>query len=117
MTANGPRPTIYLDYQSTTPTDRRVLAVMEPYFTEAFGNPHSRGHALGRQAAEAVNRARAQVATSIGADSREIVFTSGATESNNLALKGAAAFQREHAPNPRSHVVTLATEQIGRAHV
>ncbi|MDP7666841.1 MAG: aminotransferase class V-fold PLP-dependent enzyme [Rhodospirillales bacterium] len=110
MTANGPRPTIYLDYQSTTPTDRRVLAVMEPYFTEAFGNPHSRGHALGRQAAEAVNRARAQVATSIGADSREIVFTSGATESNNLALKGAAAFQREHAPNPRSHVVTLATE-------
>ena len=52
MTANGPRPTIYLDYQSTTPTDRRVLAVMEPYFTEAFGNPHSRGHALGRQAAE-----------------------------------------------------------------
>ncbi|MDP6805772.1 MAG: aminotransferase class V-fold PLP-dependent enzyme [Rhodospirillales bacterium] len=110
MTANGSRPPIYLDYQSTTPTDRRVVSAMEPYFTAAFGNPHSRGHAFGREAAEAVERARAQVATSIGAEPREIVFTSGATESNNLALKGAAAFQHEQAPNPRNHVVTLATE-------
>jgi cysteine desulfurase len=97
---------IYLDYQSTTPVDPRVLEVMLPWFTEKFGNPGSVTHAYGREAEGAVERARAQVAALIGAEPREIVFTSGATESNNLALKGAARFHREE----RDHVVTLATE-------
>ncbi|HXA72121.1 MAG TPA: aminotransferase class V-fold PLP-dependent enzyme, partial [Stellaceae bacterium] len=97
---------IYLDYQSTTPVDPRVLEAMLPWFTEKFGNPGSVTHAYGREAEAAVERARAQVAALIGAEPREIVFTSGATESNNLALKGAARFHREE----RDHVVTLATE-------
>jgi cysteine desulfurase len=104
-----PRPNarpIYLDYQSTTPVDRRVLEAMLPWFTEKFGNAGSVTHAYGREAEAAVERARAQVAALIGAEAREIVFISGATESNNLALKGAARFCRED----RDHVVTLATE-------
>jgi len=107
--ATEPRPSarpIYLDYQSTTPVDPRVLEVMLPWFTEKFGNPGSVTHAYGREAEAAVERARAQVAELIGAEAREIVFTSGATESNNLALKGAARFHRDE----RDHVVTLATE-------
>jgi cysteine desulfurase len=104
-TNHPPRP-VYLDYQATTPVDARVLDAMLPYFREKFGNPHSTSHALGREAAEAVERARAQVAALIGADPREIVFTSGATESNNLAIKGAARFLREHC----NRVVTLETE-------
>lgn len=101
---------VYLDYQATTPTDPRVLAAMLPYFTEKFGNPHST-HRFGREADEAVEHARGQVAALIGADSREIVFTSGATESNNLAIKGAARFLRDtRAEMGRDHIVTLATE-------
>jgi cysteine desulfurase len=98
---------LYLDYQATTPVDRRVLEAMLPWFTEKFGNPHSTTHAYGREAAEAVEAARADVAALIGAEPREIVFTSGATEANNLAVKGAARFHRGQG---RDHIVTLATE-------
>ena len=84
-------PILYLDHQATTPLDPRVGAAMAPYWADAFGNPHSRDHAAGRLAAAAVDRARAQVAALIGADPAEIVFTSGATESNNLAIQGALA--------------------------
>jgi cysteine desulfurase len=98
---------VYLDYQATTPTDPRVVEAMLPYFTVKFGNPGSITHAYGREAEAAVERARAQVGAIIGAEPREIVFTSGATESNNLAIKGAAHFHREFG---RDHVVTLATE-------
>lgn len=105
---NRPEQPIYLDYQATTPTDPRVVEVMLPFFTEAFGNPHSEEHEIGRRAAEAVEQARGEVARLIGAEAREVVFTSGATESNNLAIKGAARFRR--AREGRAHVVTLATE-------
>jgi cysteine desulfurase len=99
-------PGIYLDNQATTPTDPQVVEVMLPYFTERFGNPHSTGHAFGWDAEEAVEKARGQIAALIGASPREVIFTSGATESNNLAIKGAARFHRERRP----HVVTLASE-------
>ncbi len=98
---------IYLDYQATTPTDPRVVAAMLPYFTERFGNPGSVSHAYGHEAERAVEKARGQIAALIGAEAREIVFTSGATESNNLAIKGAAHFHRAQG---RDHVVTVATE-------
>jgi cysteine desulfurase len=104
---------VYLDNQSTTPLDSRVLDAMLPYFTEQFGNPHSESHVYGKNAAAAVEAARADVARLIGADPREIVFTSGATEANNLALKGAAHFARSHPQTgrqPRDRIVTLATE-------
>ena len=104
---SGPKG-IYLDYQATTPTDPRVLEVMLPWFTERFGNPHSDAHAYGWDAEEAVERARGEVATSLNADPREIVFTSGATESNNLAIKGAARFRRRH--EGRDRVVTFQSE-------
>lgn len=97
---------IYLDYQSTTPCDPRVLETMIPYFTEEFGNPHSRSHAYGWRAEEAVESARAQVAAIIHADPREVIFTSGATESNNLALKGVAYFYKAQ----KDHIVTCVTE-------
>lgn len=100
------RTPVYLDYQATTPTDPRVVEAMLPFFTERFGNPHSRDHVFGRTVAAAVGAAREQVAALIGAEAREIVFTSGATESNNLAIKGAARFLRAQ----RNHVVTVATE-------
>jgi cysteine desulfurase len=98
---------VYLDYQATTPLDRRVLDAMLPYFTEKFGNPHSVTHAYGREAEAAVEVARAEIAALIGAEPREIVFTSGATEANNLAVKGAARFHRDAG---RDHVVTVVTE-------
>lgn len=97
---------VYLDNQATTPTDPRVVEAMLPFFTERFGNPHSTAHAYGWDAEEAVERAREDLAALIGASAREIIFTSGATESNNLAIKGAARFHRAARPK----VVTFATE-------
>jgi cysteine desulfurase len=101
-----PQRPVYLDYAATTPVDQRVVAKMIPYLSERFGNPASRSHAYGWAAEEAVELAREQVALLIGADPREIVWTSGATESNNLAIKGAAQFLK----GKGRHVVTLATE-------
>ena len=97
---------IYLDYQATTPTDPRVVEAMLPFFSERFGNPASVQHARGLDAEQAVEAGRAEIAALIGAEPREIIFTSGATESNNLAIKGAARFHRDKRP----HVVTLTTE-------
>ncbi len=101
---------VYLDYQATTPADPRVVAAMLPYFTEKFGNPHSTSHRFGREAATAVEEARGEVAALIGAEPREIVFTSGATESNNAAIKGAARFLRDRRRADRDHIVTVQTE-------
>ena len=103
---------IYLDNQASTPVDPRVLEAMLPYFTIDYANPHSESHVYGHRAMAAIDAARAEVAALIGADAREIVFTSGATEANNLALKGAAHFAREHptAGPARDHIVTLRTE-------
>ena len=95
---------VYLDYHATTPVDPRVVEAMLPYFTERFGNPSSRSHPFGWAADEAVERARQQVADLIGANLREVVFTSGATESNNLAMRGVAAQHRT------GHVITAVTE-------
>ncbi|MEM7121817.1 MAG: aminotransferase class V-fold PLP-dependent enzyme [Pseudomonadota bacterium] len=100
---------VYLDYQSTTPVDPRALEAMLPWFTEKFGNPHSTSHELGRESAEAVEEARGKIADLVNADPREIVFTSGATESNNLAIKGAARFERAHR-NKRDKIVSVVTE-------
>jgi cysteine desulfurase len=97
---------VYLDFHATTPVDARVLEAMLPYFTEEFGNPASRQHAFGWKAQEAVDRARSEIATLIGASGAEIVFTSGASESNNLAIKGVAQSCREKG----DHLVTVATE-------
>jgi cysteine desulfurase len=97
---------IYMDNHATTPVDPRVLDAMLPYFTLEFGNASSKSHAFGWRAEEAVEAARAQVAALIGASARELVWTSGATESNNLAIKGAAQFLREKG----RHLVTVATE-------
>ena len=97
---------VYLDYQATTPLDPRVFEVMTPYFMEKFGNPHSRSHAYGWEAEAAVEEARKQVATLIGATEKEMIFTSGATESNNLALKGVMHFYGKEKP----HLVTVVTE-------
>ncbi len=110
MAANVPP--IYLDNQASTRVDPRVVEAMLPYFTEHFGNPPSTSHAYGRIAAAAIDEARAAVAALIHADPREIVFTSGATEANNLAIKGAAHFARTYAQGGRvrDHIVTLTTE-------
>ena len=97
---------IYLDHQATTPVDPRVFAAMEPYFKADFGNAASRTHAYGWRAEAAVDEARERIAAGLGAEPREIVFTSGATESNNLAILGAARARRGRG----EHVVTVATE-------
>lgn len=101
---------IYLDYQATTPVDPRVRDVMLPYFGEHFGNPHAAGHPIGWQAEEVVQIARERVAAVIGATDKEIIFTSGATEANNLAIKGAARFHLQEGDGTRRHIVTVATE-------
>ena len=102
----GSRP-IYLDMQATTPTDPRVLDAMLPFYTGLYGNPHSRTHAYGWETEKAVDEARSQVATLIGAaDPKEIVFTSGATESNNMSIKGVARFYKAK----KRHLVTSQTE-------
>lgn len=98
---------IYLDYQSTTPCDPRVLNKMMPYFCEEYGNPHSRNHPLGWVAEKAVEDARQCVADVIHASSKDIIFTSGATESNNIALQGAARFYKSE---QKDHIITLMTE-------
>ena len=98
---------IYLDYQATTPTDARVVAAMQAYWEQEFGNPHSEGHPFGWQARQAVERARSQVADFIGADDADVIFVSGATESCNLALRGVAAAA---ATSGRRQIITLATE-------
>merc|ERR1711935_127428 len=100
-----PRP-LYLDAQSTTPLDPRVLDAMLPYLTNFYGNPHSRTHQYGWESEEAMEKARAQIADLIGADAKEIVFTSGATESNNISVKGVARFYS----SKKKHVITTQTE-------
>lgn len=103
----GTRP-IYLDMQATTPTDPRVLDAMLPFMTGLYGNPHSRTHAYGWETEKAAEQAREHVANLIGADSKEIIFTSGATESNNMSLKGVARFFGRS--GKKKHVITSQTE-------
>ncbi|KAF8965204.1 cysteine desulfurase NFS1 [Flammula alnicola] len=97
---------IYLDMQATTPVDPRVLDAMLPYLTDQYGNPHSRTHAYGWEAEQAVEDARKHVADLIGADAKDVVFTSGATETNNMAIKGVARFHKEK----KRHIITTQTE-------
>ena len=104
--ATAPHFPIYMDYSATTPIDPRVADKMIPYLREQFGNPASRSHAYGWSAEAAVEEARAQVAALVGADPREIIWTSGATESNNLAIKGAAQFYKSKG----KHIITVKTE-------
>ncbi len=106
-----PRPNqpVYLDNQATTRCDPRVVAAMLPYFLEEYGNPHSVEHAMGQRAEQAVEQARAHVAALLGVDAREVIFTSGATEANNIAIKGAARFAASM-DGSRRRVVTVQTE-------
>ena len=97
---------IYMDNQATTRVDPRVVEAMLPYFTEQYGNAASTTHPFGWQAKDAVDTARASIASTIGAKAKEIVFTSGATESNNLALRGVAVHPRQR----RKHLISVATE-------
>lgn len=99
---------IYLDMQATTPVDPRVLDAMLPYFVGVYGNPHSRTHAYGWESEKAVEDARAHVASLIGADPKEIIFTSGATESNNMSIKGVARFFGRS--GKKNHIITTQTE-------
>jgi len=103
----GTRP-IYLDMQATTPTDPRVLDAMMPFLTGLYGNPHSRTHAYGWETDKAVEQARAHIANLIGADPKEIIFTSGATESNNMSIKGVARFFKRN--GKKNHIITCQTE-------
>merc|ERR1711992_354556 len=100
-----PRP-LYLDAQSTTPMDPRVLDAMLPYMTSYYGNPHSRTHQYGWESETAMEKAREQIADLLGADAKEIIFTSGATESNNISVKGVARFYK----SKKNHVITTQTE-------
>lgn len=103
----GTRP-IYLDAQATTPTDPRVLDAMLPFFTGLYGNPHSKTHAYGWETEKAVEEARKHIADLVGADSKDIIFTSGATESNNMSIKGVARFFKRS--GKKNHIVTCQTE-------
>ena len=105
-TIKAPHFPIYLDYSATTPVDPRVADKMIPYLREQFGNPASRSHMYGWTAEKAVEEAREHVAALVNADPREIIWTSGATESNNLALKGAAQFYKTRG----KHIITVKTE-------
>jgi cysteine desulfurase len=105
-----PNQPVYLDNQATTRCDPRVVAAMLPWFSEQYGNPHSVEHVMGRRAEAAVETARAHVAALLGADPREIVFTSGATESNNIAIKGAARHAARYGDGAPRRVVAVATE-------
>ena len=109
--SSPPRPNrpVYLDNQATTRCDPRVVTAMLPWFSERYGNPHSVEHVMGTEAEAAVEDARAHVAALVGADAKELVFTSGATESNNIAIKGAARFALA-AGNERRRIVTVAIE-------
>lgn len=98
---------IYLDSQATTPLDPRVMDTMMPHMTTMFGNPHSRTHVFGWEAEEATEVARKQVADLVGADAKEIIFTSGATESNNASIKGIARFYKKRG---KTHIITTRTE-------
>lgn len=97
---------IYLDAQATTPVDPRVLDAMMPFYTNQFGNPHSKTHAYGWESEKAVEEAREHIANLVGAESKEIIFTSGATESNNMSLKGVARFYG----SKKNHIITTQTE-------
>jgi cysteine desulfurase len=97
--------TVFLDFQSTTPVDPRVLDKMLPYLTSQYGNPHSKSHVYGWEAERAVEEARENVAKLIKADAKEIIFTSGATEANNLAIKGVAEFYKDK----KKHIITTQT--------
>lgn len=103
----GTRP-IYLDMQATTPMDPRVVDAMLPFMTGLYGNPHSRTHAYGWETDTAVEQARAHIADLIGADPKEIIFTSGATESNNMSIKGVARFFKRS--GKKNHIITCQTE-------
>ncbi len=112
MCVKAPNLPIYLDYAATTPCDARVVEAMLPYFTQKFGNPGSRNHSFGWDAEEAVTKARQQVAELIGADPKEIIFTSGSTESNNLAIKGAANMyaKKPAGQTQRGHIISVIHE-------
>ena len=99
---------IYLDYQSTTPTDNNVLKKMMPFFSDVYGNPHSSNHSFGASASQAIDLSRKVIASVIGADKSEIIFTSGATESNNLAIKGAFLYRYKY--QNRKKIIIAATE-------
>src|SRR5690606_29883776 len=102
---SGSRP-IYMDMQATTPLDPRVLDAMLPYYSGLYGNPHSRTHAYGWEAEKATEKARDSIAKLIGADAKEIIFTSGATESNNMSVKGVARFYGK----TKKHIITTRIE-------
>lgn len=108
-TPSRPNRPVYLDNQATTRCDPRVVQAMLPFFSEDYGNPHSAEHAMGRTAEAAVDHARGQVAALLGAAANEIVFTSGATEANNIAIKGAARFAARQG-DARRRIITVATE-------